>query len=117
MFGGNVGNEDGVMMRAKAPDKLAFFYEIVRIHSLMLYAVPIDYNIIGNTKAPLLLCIPFILQLKTRNNITTGQYMNYQTFSNLQLRPLFLNSVNSFHIDLINTSGEKTPCICWDQSP
>ena len=41
--------------------------------------------------------------------ITTGQYMNYQTFSNLQFTPLLKNSFHSIHIDLGDTSGEKYP--------
>ena len=35
--------------------------------------------------------------------------MNYQTFSNLQFRPLLKNSYQSIHIDLGDTSGEKYP--------
>ena len=37
--------------------------------------------------------------------------MNYQTFSNLQFRPLLKNSFHSFHIDLRDTSGDKTPFV------
>ena len=33
--------------------------------------------------------------------------MNYQTFSNLQFRPLLKNSFHSIHIDLRDRSGEK----------
>ena len=33
--------------------------------------------------------------------------MNYQTFSNLQFRPLPKNSFHSFHNDLRDTSSEK----------
>ena len=36
-FGRNVGNEFGVMLRGKGPHKPEFAYEIVRIHSLMIY--------------------------------------------------------------------------------
>ena len=43
--------------------------------------------------------------------ITTGQYMNYQTFGNLQFRPLFKNSFHSIHIDLRDPSGEKIPIV------
>ena len=38
--------------------------------------------------------------------------MNYQTFSNLQFRPLLKNSFHSIQIDLRDTSGKKTACIC-----
>ena len=37
--------------------------------------------------------------------------MNYQTFSNLQFRPLLKNSFYSIHIDLRDTSGEKLPFV------
>ena len=39
--------------------------------------------------------------------------MNYQTFSNLQFRPLLKNSFHSIHIDLRDTSGQKTPFISF----
>ena len=88
IFGSIVGNEIGVMLRRKGPHKPKFAYDIVRIHSLMIYTNLIEYNIVGDTKTPLLGCFPFISKLKSVDIITTGQYMNYQTFSNLQFRPL-----------------------------
>ena len=51
------------------------------------------------------------LKAKGRDIIKTGQYMNYQTFSNLQFKPLLINSFHSKHIDLRETSGEKVPCV------
>ena len=54
----------------------------------MIYTALIEYNILGDTKNPLLRCFPFISKLKAGDIITTGQYMNYQTFRNLQFRPL-----------------------------
>ena len=83
IFGSNVGNEFGVMLRGKRPHKPKFAYDIVRIHSLMIYTDLIEYTIVGDTKAPLLRCFLFISKLKSGDIITTGQYMNYQTFSNL----------------------------------
>ena len=71
----------------------------------------IEYNIVGNTKAPLHRCFPFISKLKSGDIITTGQYMNYQTISNLQFRPLLKNSSHSIHIDLRDTSSEKIPFV------
>ena len=95
------------MLRVKGPHKPEFAYDIVRIYSLKIYTNLIEYNIVGDTKAPLLRCFPFISKLKSRDIITTGQYMNYQTFSNLQFRPLLKNFFHSIHIDLRDTSGEK----------
>ena len=37
IFGSNVGNEFGAMLRGKGPHKPKFAYDIVRIHSLMIY--------------------------------------------------------------------------------
>ena len=99
-FGSNVGCEFGVMLRGKGPNKPEFAYDIVRIHTLMIYTDLIEYNIVGDTKAPLLRCFPFNSKLKAGDIITTGQYMKYQTFSNLQFRLLFKNSFHSIHIDL-----------------
>ena len=89
IFGSNVGNEFGVMLRGKGPHKPDFADGILRIHSLMIYTDLIEYKIVGgDTKIPLLRCIPFISKRKSGDIITTGQYMNYQTFSNLQFRPV-----------------------------
>ena len=110
-FGSNVGNEFGVMLRGKGPHKPEFAYDIVRIHSLMIYTDLIEYKIVGNTKAPLLRCFPFISKLKSGDIIITGQCVKYQTFSNLQFRRLLKNSFHSIHLDLIDTSGEKIPFV------
>ena len=99
--------DSGILMRGKEPHEPTFAYDIVRIHSLMIYTDIVEYNIVGDTKAPLFRCFPFKSQLKSGDIITTGQYMNYQTFSNLQFRRLLKNSFHSIHIDLRDTSGEK----------
>ena len=75
----------------------------------MIYTDIVEYNIVGDTKAPLLRCFPFISKLKSGDIITTGQYMNYQTFSNPQFKRLLKNSFHSIHINLRDTSGEKIP--------
>ena len=111
IFGNNVGNEFGVLMIRKGPHEPEFAYDIVRIHSLMIYSVLVEYNLVGDTKASLLRCFRFISKLKGGDIITTGQYMKYQTFSNLQFRPLLKSSFHSIHIDLRDTSGEKIPFV------
>ena len=111
IFGSNVGNEFGVMFRGKGPQKPEFAYDIVRIHSLMIYIDLIEYNIVGDAKAPSLRCFLFISKPKSGDIITTEQYMNSQTFSYLQFRPLLKNSFHSIHIDLRDTSGEKAPFV------
>ena len=95
------------MLSGTGPHKPEFAYDIVRIHSLMIYTDLIEYKIVGDTKAPLLRCFLFISNLKSGDITTTGQYMNYQIFSNLQFRPLLENSLHSFHIDLRDAEGKK----------
>ena len=110
-FGNNVGNQFGVLMKGKGPHEPEFAYDIVRILSLMIYSDLVEYNIVGDTKAPLLRCFSFISKLKVGDIITTGQYMNYQTFGNLKFRPVLINSFHSIHMDLRDTSGEKIPFV------
>ena len=110
-FGNNVGNNFGVLVTGKGPHEPEFAYDIVRIHSLMIYNDLVEYNIVGDTKNHLLRCFPFFWKLKEGDIIKTGQYMNYQTFSILQIRLLLKNSFHSIHIDLRDTSGEKIPLI------
>ena len=98
-------------MKGKGPHEPQFAYDIVRIHSLMIYGDLVECSIVGDTKAPLLRCFPFISKLKGGDIITTGQYMNYQAFSNLQFRLLLKNSFHSIHHDLRDTSGEKIPFV------
>ena len=110
-LGSNVGNELEIMMKGKGPHKPEIAYDIVRIHSIMIYTDPIEYNIVGGTKTPLLRCFLFISKLKAGDITTTRHYMNYQTFNNLQFRPLLKNFFDSIHIDMRNTSDEKVPFV------
>ena len=109
--GNNVGNQFGKLMKRKGPHEPQFAYDIVCIHSLMIYSDLEEYSFLGDTNVLLLRCFPFISKLKGGDIITTGQYMNYQTFSNLQFRPLLKNVFHSIHIDLRDTSGEKIPLL------
>ena len=111
VFGSNVVNEFGVMLRGKGPHKPEFADDIVRIHSLMIYADLIECITVGDTKAPLLRCFPFISKLKSGDILTTGQYMNHQTFSKLQFRALHKNALHSIHLDLRDKSDEKIPFV------
>ena len=111
IFGSNIRIDFGVMLRGKGPHKPESAYDIVHIHSLMIYTDLIEYNINGDTKAPLMRCFLFISKLKSGYIITTGQYVNYQTISNLQFRPLLKKFFHSIHIDLSDTSREKIPFV------
>ena len=57
----------------------------------MMFSDIVQYNIVGVTKTALLRCIPFISKLKNGGFISTGQYMNYQNFPNLQLEKILKN--------------------------
>ena len=111
MFGGDVGNDLGMLMSGKGPHEPKFAYDIVRIHSLMIYTEIVEYNFVGDAKAHLLRCFPFISKLESGDIITAGQYMNYQTSNNPQFRRLLKNSIRSIHIVLRDTSGEKVPTV------
>ena len=85
--------------------------DIVRIHSLMICTEPFEYNIVGDTKVQLSRCFLVISKLIAGDVVTTGQYMSYQTFSNLQVRPRLKNSFHSIHIQLRDTSSDKIPYV------
>ena len=76
IFGGDVGKDSGILMRGKEPHEPTFPYDTVRIHSLIIYTDIVEYNIVGDTKAPSVRCFPFISKLKSGDIINTGQYMN-----------------------------------------
>ena len=57
-FGSNAGNDFAVLLRGKGPHKTELAYDIFHIHSLKTYTDMIQYNIFGDTKAPLLRCFP-----------------------------------------------------------
>ena len=111
IFGGDVGTDLGILMCGRGPHEPSITYDFVRIHSLMIYTDIVEYNIVGATKALLLRCFSFMSKLKSGDILTTGQYMNYQTFNNLQFRQLLKNSFHSIHIDLPHTSEEKIPFV------
>ena len=52
VFSINVGNEFEVLMIGRGPHEPEFAYDIVRIQSLLIYSDLVDYNIVGDTKAP-----------------------------------------------------------------
>ena len=58
IFGNSVGNGFWVLMIGKGPLEPDFAHDIVRIHSLIIYSDLVEYNIVGDTKPPLLRCLP-----------------------------------------------------------
>ena len=104
LFVSDVRNDLGMLMRGKGPLEPAFAYDIVRIHSIMIYTDLVEYIIVEDKKAP-----GDIITTghESGDIIATGQYMDYQTFSSLQFRRLLKNSFHSINIDLRDTSGAK----------
>ena len=80
-------------------------YDVIRIYSLMIYSDIIEHNILGDTKTPLLRCIPFISKVEKGDIIPTKQYMNYQFFTNLHVKKLLKN--DSIKIELKIELGVK----------
>ena len=104
-------NQTGVIIKGKGPHYPQYSYDIIRIHSLMIYSDIIEYNIVGDTKTPLLRCIPFISKVKSGDIISTGQYMNYQSDINLRYKKLLTNSFHCIKIELRDSTGEKIPFV------
>ena len=100
-------NQTGVIMKGKGPHYPQCSSDIMRTPSLMIYSDFIEYNIVGDTKTPLLHCIPFDSKVKNGDMISTGQYMNYQSFKNLQFEKLLKNSFHSIIIELRDTTLKK----------
>ena len=113
VFKSIVVNEFEVLLRREGPHTPVFLFYIVRIHFLMIYTNMNKYNIVGDTNVSLFRCSFSISKLKSVDIIRTGQYMNYQTFSDLRFRQLLKYSFHSFHMDLRVTSGEKTFLFLW----
>ena len=68
IYGIIVGNEFGLMLRGKRPHKPKFTYDIVRIHTLIIYTGLIEYNIVGNTKILRLRCFLFHFKAESRRH-------------------------------------------------
>ena len=65
-----------VMLRGKEHDKPDFAYNTLRIHSLMINTEMIEYNINGDTKAPLLRCFFYLkAQSFSYKNYWTGHVL------------------------------------------
>ena len=104
------GSELGVMLKRRGLHRPNFAYDIFRINCIMTYKELLECKIVGERKYPLLCCFSFMLKLNA-GILTTGQYMNYPTFSNLQYRQLLENSFHSIHNDMRDTSGERIPFV------
>ena len=45
-------NGTGVIMKGKGPHCPQYSYDIIRVHSLLVYSDNIEYNIVGDTELP-----------------------------------------------------------------
>ena len=77
IFGSNVVNEFRVMLRRKRPHKTEFAYNLVRMHSTMIWRDAIEYIFVGDTKTAILCCFLFSSEVKVGDIRTTGQYMKF----------------------------------------
>ena len=77
IFGGNVGNGFGVMLRRKGPQKPEFAYVIVRIHSRMIYKDLIEYNTVGDKKGSIATLLSFYFEAQV------WRHYNYWTVDEL----------------------------------
>lgn len=84
--------------------------DILRVHSIMVYTDIVEHGVLGDTKAPILRCFPFISRLRNEA-ITTLQYMRYQTFSNLQFKRLMKNNFHSITIEIRDNTGQLVPFV------
>lgn len=105
-----LGFSKGVWFNSKGPHKSEFPIDILRFHSVMVYTDIVEFSIIGDTKAPILRCFPFINKIQ-RDSISITKYTNYVSFDNLQFRRLLKNSIHSIKVELRSPTGELIPFV------
>ena len=62
-------NQTVIIRKGKGPHYPQYSYDIIRIHSLIIYSDIIKYNIVVDAKTPLLRCIPIISKSKKKVEI------------------------------------------------
>ena len=100
-----------MMLRKNGSYKRELLYHIVCLLSLIINTDLIEISFVGDTKVLVLRCFLFISKLRAGDVITTGQCLNYETFSNLQLRPVPKTSFNNTPIEFRCTRGDKNPFV------
>ena len=115
-FAGYVVNGFGVTLREKEPQKQELVNEIDRRQSLIISTDLVEYTIVGNRYILSLRCVSLIAKLNAGSILTAVEYLNYETFSDLQFKQLLRNCFFSFHIDIRFTSGEESLWIYEDHS-
>ena len=105
-----LGFSQSVWFSSKGPHGSEFPIDILRFHSVMVYTDIVEFSIIGDTKAPILRCFPFINKIQ-RDSISVTKYSNYVSFDNLQFRRLLKNSIHSIKVELRSPTGELIPFV------
>ena len=67
---------------------------------LFEYSDIVEYNILVDTKASILGCIPFISKFKTGDKLPNGKYLKYQNFPFLRIRKFLENYFLSIRLEL-----------------
>ena len=98
-------------MSGAGPHFTKFPFDIVQFHILMIYSDIVEYSILGDTKTALSRCIRFISKTKKGDVISTGQYINYQNFPNLQFKKFPKNFFHGIKLELLDSYGENVPFI------
>lgn len=95
-----------------------FEVQTTPFHTIMLYTDIIDYNLVGDVRAPLLRSIPFHTQ---KGNVVMDenqgtQRLNYRTFKQLIFKRLSRNVFHSIRIEMRSTSGELIPFVPFEST-
>ena len=80
IFGSKVGNEYVAMLKWKMSYKLSLSNVIVCIHPLKIYTDMIEYNIVGDAKAPILRCFLFLYSTWTIRYLATCNSDHWSNF-------------------------------------
>lgn len=79
--------------------------DLTRVHSVMVYSDIVEYDIVGDTKAPLLRTFPFM----HRQSSSSFPTISSMTFDQLQFRKLSRHNFHSIRIELRMPTGELIP--------
>ncbi len=105
-----LGFPSSFLLFGEGPHESMYPIDILRYHSVMVYADIIEHGIIGDTRAPVLRCFPFTPSLK-HDRILTTHYMNYQSFDKLQFKKIEKKNFHTITIKLRDHTGEIIPFV------
>ena len=95
------------MLKKERPHGPVFDYVIFSKFSLLIYKDLIEYSFVGDEKRSVAALTIFLSQLKATELLATGQYVDYQTFTNLKCIPLLKSIFHCFDIELRDTEVPK----------